>query len=78
MARSKSTLSRRGFLGATAFGTAMLATPFVKPSWANERKITVRDPGGPFTPGFAAAYYEPFKAETGIEVVGIQGEPGSA
>jgi len=74
MAHSKSTLTRRGFLGTTAFGAAALAAPFVKPSWAAERKITVRDPGGPFTPGFAAAYYEPFKKETGIEVVGIQGE----
>jgi putative spermidine/putrescine transport system substrate-binding protein len=74
MADSKSTLTRRGFLGTAAFGTAMLAAPFVKPSWAGERKITVRDPGGPFTPGFGAAYYEPFKKETGIEVVGIQGE----
>ena len=74
MAHSKTTLTRRGFLGTTAAGTALLAAPFVKNSWASERKITVRDPGGPFTPGFGAAYYEPFKAETGIEVVGIQSD----
>lgn len=67
-------VSRRAFLGTTIAGASLLATPFVKPSWANERKITVRDPGGPFTKGFGEAYYEPFKAETGIEVVGIQGE----
>ena len=69
-----SDISRRSFLGTTVAATAMFATPFVKPSWANERKITVRDPGGPFTAGFGQAFYEPFKAETGIEVVGIQGE----
>jgi len=74
MADTTSTFTRRGFLGATAMGTAVLAAPFVKPSWAAERKITVRDPGGPFTAGFAAAFYEPFKKETGIEAVGIQGE----
>lgn len=70
----RSAVTRRTFLGATAAGTAMLAAPFIKPSWANERKITVRDPGGPFTAGFAKAFYEPFKKETGIEVVGIQAE----
>ncbi|HSF96476.1 MAG TPA: ABC transporter substrate-binding protein [Thermohalobaculum sp.] len=74
MAGNKTNFTRRSFLGATAMGSALLTAPFVKPSWAAERKITVRDPGGPFTPGFAAAFYEPFKAETGIEVVGIQGE----
>lgn len=67
-------VSRRAFLGTTIAGAAMFSTPFVRPSWANERKITVRDPGGPFSAGFSAAFYEPFKAETGIEVVGIQGE----
>ncbi|NIQ94017.1 MAG: extracellular solute-binding protein, partial [Desulfuromonadales bacterium] len=66
--------SRRDFLRTSAVGATMLAAPFVKPSWANERKITLRDPGGPFTAGFGAAFYEPFRKETGIEVVGIQGE----
>lgn len=65
-------LDRRTLLGATAFGAATLAAPFVKPSWAADRKIVMRDPGGPFTPGFSAAFYEPFKKETGIEVVGLQ------
>lgn len=66
-------MTRRGFMKTTA-ATGLVSAPFVKPSWAAERKITVRDPGGPFTPGFAAAYYEPFKKETGIEVVGIQAD----
>ena len=67
-------VTRRAFLGTTVVGTAMLAAPFVKPSWAAERKIKMRDPGGPFTAGFGQAFYEPFTKETGIEVVGIQGE----
>lgn len=73
MTKGKSSdFSRRTFLGATAATATVLAAPFVKPSWANERKIVMRDPGGPFTPGFGAAFYEPFKKETGIEVVGLQ------
>ena len=40
---------------------------------ASDRKIVVRDPGGPFTPGFGAAYYEPFTKDTGITAVGVQG-----
>ena len=68
-------VSRRTFLStAAAASTAILAAPYIKSARAAERKITVRDPGGPFTAGFKAAYYDPFKAETGIEVVGIQGE----
>ncbi len=68
--------TRRSFLKASATTAAgvVLTAPFVKPSWASERKLTVRDPGGPFTPGFGNAYYKPFKAETGIEVVGIQAD----
>ncbi len=67
--------SRRTFLSTTAVaGAAILAAPYIKSARAAERKITVRDPGGPFSAGFKAAYYDPFKAETGIEVVGIQGE----
>ncbi|GAH15795.1 unnamed protein product, partial [marine sediment metagenome] len=68
-------VSRRTFLNtAAAASAAILAAPYIKSARAAERKITVRDPGGPFTAGFKAAYYDPFKAETGIEVVGIQGE----
>ncbi|MCP4431485.1 MAG: extracellular solute-binding protein, partial [Gammaproteobacteria bacterium] len=68
-------VSRRSFLTTTAAaGAAILTAPYIKTARAGGRKITVRDPGGPFTAGFKAAYYDPFKAETGIEVVGIQGE----
>ncbi|MCP4432330.1 MAG: twin-arginine translocation signal domain-containing protein, partial [Gammaproteobacteria bacterium] len=68
-------ISRRSFLTTTAAaGATILTAPYIHTARAGGRKITVRDPGGPFTAGFKAAYYDPFKAETGIEVVGIQGE----
>jgi len=68
--RTKSKLNRRSFL--VAAGTTALAAPFIKPSWANERVITVRDPGGPYGPALKAAFYDPFYEETGIKAVGLQ------
>ncbi|NKB84702.1 hypothetical protein HED51_22800 [Ochrobactrum grignonense] len=61
--------------GAAAAGGLALSAPFVKPSWASEHKITVRDPGGPFAEGFKKAFYDPFKAASGIEVVGFSRTP---
>ncbi|MDH3742975.1 MAG: ABC transporter substrate-binding protein [Hyphomicrobiales bacterium] len=65
-------LSRRRFLKRTALASAALAAPAIWTSARAERKIVMRDPGGPFTPGFGAAFYEPFEKETGIKVVGLQ------
>lgn len=67
-------VSRRRFLQGTAAATAALVAPSVWSAARAERKIVARDPGGPFTDGFGAAFYEPFKKETGIEVVGLQGQ----
>lgn len=66
-------ISRRKVLQGSAAGAAALTMPAIWSSARAARKIVVRDPGGPFTPGYAAAFYEPFTKETGIEVVGIQG-----
>lgn len=65
-------LNRRRFLKSTAVASAVLAAPAVWTSARAERKIVVRDPGGPFTKGYGTAFYEPFTKETGIEVVGLQ------
>ena len=65
-------LNRRRFLKTTALASAALAAPAIWTSARAERKIVMRDPGGPFTPGFSAAFYEPFEKETGIKVVGLQ------
>ena len=65
-------MSRRRFIKGTAVGVAVAGFPAIVRS-ANDRKIVIRDPGGPFTPGFAAAYYEPFTKASGITAVGVQG-----
>ena len=64
---------RRKILKGAAAGTAIMSFPAIVRS-ADDRKIVCRDPGGPFTPGFAAAYYDDFKKESGITAVGIQGD----
>jgi len=64
--------NRRGFLKGAAAGAAVMGFPAIVRS-AADRKIVIRDPGGPFTPGFSAAYYEPFTKATGITAVGVQG-----
>src|SRR3712207_5144616 len=65
-------LSRRRFLVSTGLTSAALAMPAVWDSTrAQNRQLFVRDPGGPFTKGFGDAYYEPFRKETGIQVIGI-------
>ena len=53
--RPVSGVSRRRFIKGTAVGVAVAGFPAIVRS-ANDRKIVIRDPGGPFTPGFAAAY----------------------
>jgi putative spermidine/putrescine transport system substrate-binding protein len=71
----KSKTSRRTVLKTAVAGAAVAAFGF--PSIvrsAEDLKIVVRDPGGPFTPGFAAAFYDPFKEATGVTVVGVQGQ----
>lgn len=65
-------VSRRTLLTTAGASTLVLAAPNI--IRAQERTLTVRDPGGPYAPGFAKAFYEPFLKETGIRVAGVQGE----
>ena len=58
--RPVSGVSRRRFIKGTAVGVAVAGFPAIVRS-ADDRKIVIRDPGGPFTPGFAAAYYPDFR-----------------
>ncbi len=55
-----------------------LATVLVPTYWkrasAQEKRIFIRDPGGPYVQAFKEAFYDPFKAATGIEAVGLQGQ----
>ncbi|MSO92827.1 MAG: ABC transporter substrate-binding protein [Rhodospirillales bacterium] len=70
---SKLDLTRRRVLkiGAAA---AVLAPTYWKQASAQEKRILIRDPGGPYAPGFKEAFYEPFTKATGIEAVGLQGQ----
>jgi putative spermidine/putrescine transport system substrate-binding protein len=72
VARTGHRIGRRKFIQGAATGAAVLGFPAIVRS-AQDRKIVIRDPGGPFTPGFAAAYYEPFTKASGITAVGVQG-----
>jgi putative spermidine/putrescine transport system substrate-binding protein len=65
-------LTRRAAL---AGGTAVwLAPAYWKQASAQAKRIFIRDPGGPYAPGFKEAFYEPFTKATGIEAVGLEGQ----
>ena len=51
-----------------------LAPVYWKQACAQEKRIFIRDPGGPYAPGFKEAFYEPFTKATGIEAVGLEGQ----
>lgn len=65
-------ITRRNLLGTTGAALAVLSAPSIVR--AQGRTLTVRDPGGPYAAGFKKAFYDPFLAETGIRVAGVQGE----
>lgn len=69
-----SCIGRRTFLAAS--GATLLATPFVKSAVAQNRSLTIRDPGGPVGDAYKKAFFEPFSKATGIEVVGTQSSHG--
>lgn len=65
-------LDRRSFVaGASAIA---LGAAFGRDALAQEQRIVVADPGGPFQKAFGIAFHEPFRQETGIESVQIARE----
>lgn len=56
----------------TVTGAAVLTAPFVQPSWAAEKSLVIRDPGGPVGNAYKKAFYEPFTKKTGIEIISAQ------
>lgn len=66
---------RAALRGGMAAGTALLMTPYVRPSYAQENRLVCRDAGVGTT--FQDIYARPFYEATGIEVVGVvsQTEP---
>lgn len=72
--------SRRRALKAVGAGAAALSFPAIwTPARAAGKRIVVRDPGGPYAEGFGEAFYKPFRAATGIEIVPVvaQADPTS-
>jgi len=56
-------------------GAALLLAPVHwKPACAQDKRIFIRDPGGPYAPAFKEAFYEPFTKATGIEAIGLEGQ----
>jgi putative spermidine/putrescine transport system substrate-binding protein len=62
-----SSMSRRRFIASVT----ALAAPAVWTSARAAQRIVIRDAGGPFPLAFQKAFYEPFKAATGIECVPV-------
>lgn len=61
-------VSRRSLLLSSG-AAAILSLPAIRPSYAQNRRIVARDPGGPIGALYREVFYEPFKKETGISVV---------
>lgn len=71
----KLVIGRRRVLKIAGGATLVLAAPaYWKKLSAQEKRIVVRDPGGPYTAGFNEAFHEPFKKATGIKSVGVAGQ----
>jgi putative spermidine/putrescine transport system substrate-binding protein len=64
---------RREMLVATGAGVATVALSSLARGQSGER-IVVADPGGPFGPGFKAAFHDTFQKDTGITSVQIARE----
>lgn len=41
---------------------------------AQDKRLVIRDPGGPYAEGFGKAFYKPFREATGIEIVTATGQ----
>jgi putative spermidine/putrescine transport system substrate-binding protein len=65
-------LTRRTVVAGGA--AVVLAPTYWQQASAQDKRIYIRDPGGPYAPGFKEAFYDPFTKATGIEAVGLQGQ----
>jgi putative spermidine/putrescine transport system substrate-binding protein len=66
-------VTRRAALSGGA-AVVISAPVYWKQAYAQDKRIFIRDPGGPYAPGFKEAFYEPFTKATGIEAVGLEGQ----
>jgi putative spermidine/putrescine transport system substrate-binding protein len=68
-------IGRRRVLHLAGGATIALTAPaYWRKLSAQEKRIVIRDPGGPYAEGFTEAFHKPFKAATGIESVGVAGQ----
>jgi putative spermidine/putrescine transport system substrate-binding protein len=65
---------RTVLMGAGATALAFGAPMIWRRASAQDGRIVIRDPGGPFEQGFGAAFYRPFTEASGIEAVGVAGQ----
>lgn len=67
--------SRRQFVKSSV-GTGLGLMIWVKNTdvLAQDKRLVIRDPGGPYAEGFGEAFYKPFRAATGIEIVPATGQ----
>lgn len=71
----KLVIGRRRILQLAGGTTIALTAPsYWRKLSAQEKRIVVRDPGGPYTIGFQEAFHTDFKKATGIESVGVAGQ----
>ena len=67
-------LSRRKILKNTLLGATVLATPaYIRPAWAQGKKLIIANSGGQMGESKRTALYEPFTKKTGIEIVTVSG-----
>lgn len=68
-------IGRRRILHLAGGATVALTAPaYWRKLSAQEKRIVIRDPGGPYAEGFTEAFHKPFKAATGIESIGVAGQ----
>ncbi len=72
MTKVHSGFSRRDFVKATA-GALSLAQAGTL-TFAQDKRIIVSDPGGPYAAAYRRAFYDPFEKATGIKVVNVARE----
>jgi len=70
--RNRSLLTRRSALALGA-GSALIAAPFVRPGRAQTRTVYMNSYGGVWETSWKKAFYDPFTAQTGIQVKSVPG-----
>lgn len=66
--------ARRRFIKASVAGIGLSIWAPNRDLLAQDKRLVIRDPGGPYAEGFGEAFYKPFKEATGIEIVPATGQ----